>query len=87
VRRLYYNVTVTTLSIVVALGIGSLELLAVAADRFGLTGGLFGFASRVDLGMAGYAVVGLFAVTWAVAAAAWRVAGLEKRWAVADRGG
>ena len=87
VRRLYYNVTVTTLSIVVALGIGSLELLAVAADRFGLTGGLFGFASRVDLGMAGYAVVGLFAVTWAVAAAGWRLAGLDERWTVADRRG
>jgi high-affinity nickel-transport protein len=85
-RRLYYNVTVTTLSIVVALGIGSLELLSVMADRFELTGGPFGFASRVDLAMAGYAVVGLFAVTWALAAAGWRLARLDERWSVPDHG-
>jgi nickel/cobalt transporter (NiCoT) family protein len=48
---------------------------------------VFGFASGVDLAMVGYAVVGLFAVTWALAAAAWRLAGLEDRWTVPDRGG
>jgi high-affinity nickel-transport protein len=85
-RRLYYNVTATTISIVVALGIGSLELLGVIADRFELTGGPFGFASRVDLAMVGYAVVALFALTWAFAAAGWRLARLDERWSVPDRG-
>jgi high-affinity nickel-transport protein len=69
VRKLYYNLTVTGLSVTVALGIGSLELLSA-----------LGVAS-VDLGDVGYLVVGLFAVTWLVAAAVWRFARIEQRWA------
>ena len=70
-RKLVYNLTVTTLSVVVALGIGTVELLSVAAARFGLTGGPWGAASRIDLNVMGYGVVGLFAATWALAALAW----------------
>jgi high-affinity nickel-transport protein len=86
VRKLYYNLTVTTLSIVVALGIGSIELLAVIADRFGLTGGPWAIAAGIDLNVAGYAIVGLFAVTWAIAIAAWRLGRVEERWGIADGG-
>jgi high-affinity nickel-transport protein len=68
-RKLYYNLTVTGLSVAVALGIGSLELLSA-----------LGVAS-IDLGDVGYLVVGLFALTWLVAAAVWRFARIEQRWA------
>ena len=68
-RKLYYNLTVTGLSVVVALGIGSLELLSA-----------LGVAS-VDLGDVGYLVVALFAFTWLVAAGVWRFARIEQRWA------
>ncbi|HEY1367619.1 MAG TPA: HoxN/HupN/NixA family nickel/cobalt transporter [Gaiellaceae bacterium] len=68
-RKLYYNLTVTGLSVVVALGIGSLELLSA-----------LGVAS-IDLGDVGYLVVGLFALTWLVAAGVWRFARIEQRWA------
>ena len=64
-RKLFYNLTVTVLSIVVALVIGTVELLAVVAERFGLTGAVWDFATSVDLNVVGYAVVGLFVVTWA----------------------
>jgi nickel/cobalt transporter (NiCoT) family protein len=86
VRKLYYNLTVTTLSIVVALGIGSIELLAVIPRHIGLTGGPWAFATRIDLNMAGYAVVGLFAATWAIAIVAWRFGRVEERWGIADGG-
>jgi high-affinity nickel-transport protein len=69
VRKLYYNLTVTGLSVTVALGIGSLELLSA----LGVT--------TIGLADVGYAVVGLFAVTWLVAVAVWRIGRIEQRWA------
>jgi nickel/cobalt transporter (NiCoT) family protein len=84
VRKLFYNLTVTTLSVVIALGIGTVELLSVAAERLGLTGGPWGAASRIDLNLMGYVVVGLFAATWALAALAWRVGRVEERFAIGD---
>jgi high-affinity nickel-transport protein len=82
IRKLYYNLTVTSLSIVVAVVIGTIELLAVTAERFDLRGGVWDFAAGVDLNTIGYAVVALFALTWAVAVAVWRLGRIEERWAV-----
>jgi nickel/cobalt transporter (NiCoT) family protein len=70
VRRLYYNLTVTGLSVAVALGIGTVELLSV----LGMT--------AVDLGSVGYAVAALFALTWLVAVAVWRLGRIEQRLAL-----
>ena len=81
-RKLFYNLTVTVLSIVVALVIGTVELLAVVAERFGLSGAVWDFATSVDLNVVGYAVVGLFVVTWAVAVAVWRLGRIEERLAL-----
>jgi high-affinity nickel-transport protein len=82
VRKLYYNATVTGLSVLVALGIGGIEVVSVLADRFGLHGGIWSAAGSVDLNAVGYAVVGLFAVTWALAVVIWRVGRIEERWAL-----
>ena len=82
VRKLYYNATVTGLSVLVALGIGGIEVVSVLADRFGLHGGIWSAAGSVDLNVVGYAVVGLFAVTWALAVVVWRVGRIEERWAL-----
>src|ERR671932_525297 len=69
VRRVYYNITVTSLSVAVALVIGTVELLQV-----------LGFLSGVDFGRLGYGVVGLFVVTWATSVLVWKVRRLEERW-------
>jgi len=82
VRKLYYNATVTGLSVLVALGVGGIELTAVLADRLGLRGGVWAAAGRVDLNVVGYAIVGLFVVTWAGAVLVWRVGRIEDRWAL-----
>jgi high-affinity nickel-transport protein len=68
VRKLYYNLTVTGLSVAVALGIGTIELLSVAG------------IAEVDLNAIGYVVVALFALTWLVALAVWRFGRIEQRW-------
>jgi nickel/cobalt transporter (NiCoT) family protein len=85
VRKIYYNMTITGLSVAVALLIGTVELVTVLADHLGLTGGAWDVLASIDLNLVGYAVVGLFVVTWAVAIAVWRLAHIEERWAVPVR--
>jgi nickel/cobalt transporter (NiCoT) family protein len=80
VRKLYYNLTITGLSVAVALVVGVIELLSVLHDRLGLDGGFLGWVSGFDLGNVGYVVVGLFALTWVIALAIWRLGRIEERW-------
>jgi nickel/cobalt transporter (NiCoT) family protein len=80
VRKLYYNLTITGLSVAVALVVGAIELLSVLHDQLGLDGGFVGWISGFDLGNVGYVVVGLFALTWLVALAVWRLGHIEERW-------
>ncbi|CAM3114398.1 HoxN/HupN/NixA family nickel/cobalt transporter [Skermania piniformis] len=80
VRKVYYNITITGLSVVVALVVGTIELLGLAAERFGWTGGFWDLIGAIDLGIVGYAIVGLFVLTWAVAVLVWRFGRIEQRW-------
>jgi high-affinity nickel-transport protein len=82
VRKVFYNMVITGLSVAVALLIGTIELMAIAAEKLGLEGGVWELAGGVDLTAMGYLVVGLFVGTWAVAVAVWRFARLEERWSL-----
>jgi len=79
-RRVFYNLAITGLSVAVALLVGGLELLAVLADRLGLTGGVWDVVTGIDLNTIGYGVVALFVLTWALAAGVWRYGRIEERW-------
>ena len=72
VRKVYYNLTVTTLSVTVALGIGTVELLQVLAR--------WPWLEALDFGTLGYAIVGLFVLTWAASFAVWKLGRIEERW-------
>jgi high-affinity nickel-transport protein len=85
VRKIYYNMTITGLSVAVALVIGTIELMSVLADHLGLTGGVWSAVSGADLNLVGYAVVALFVLTWVVALAVWWLGRIEERWAPALR--
>ncbi len=80
VRKLYYNITVTSLSVFVALLIGSIELTQVLSAKLGLTGGFWSWLHGLDFGTLGYAIVALFALTWLVALAIWKWRRIEQRW-------
>jgi nickel/cobalt transporter (NiCoT) family protein len=80
VRKVYYNITITGLSVAVALLIGTVELLSLLAAEFGWTGGFWGWVSNLDLNVLGFCIVGLFVVTWVVALAVWRWGRIEARW-------
>lgn len=81
VRKVYYNITVTALSVMVALLIGTVEIASIVADRLDVTTGPLAVVGAVDLGAMGYAVVGLFLLTWLLALAVWRFGRIEERWA------
>jgi len=80
VRKVFYNLTITTISVIVALVIGTIQLVGVFADRFDITTGLVGAIADIGLDYAGYAIVGLFLVSWLVALAVWRFGRVEERW-------
>jgi high-affinity nickel-transport protein len=87
VRKVYYNITITGLSVAVALLIGTVELLSILADRFDLTGGLWDWLGRLDLNKLGFGIVGLFVAVWVLAAAIWKFGRIEQRWSATVRGG
>ena len=84
VRKVFYNLTITSISVLVALVIGTIELTGVLADRLGITSGPIAWVAGINLDYAGYAIVGLFVLCWAVAVAVWRLARIEERWALSD---
>jgi high-affinity nickel-transport protein len=67
-RKLFYNLTVTGLSVAIALVIGTIEL-----------GGVIGLVS-IDVNALGFVIVALFVLTWLVALTVWRYARIEERW-------
>jgi high-affinity nickel-transport protein len=80
IRKVYYNITVTSLSVAVALIIGTIELLQVAAAKFDLDTGFWGWLKNIDFGTLGYGIVGLFVLTWAASVILWKTRRIEERW-------
>ncbi|MQY27355.1 Nickel transporter NicT [Nocardia aurantia] len=87
VRKVFYNITITALSVAVALIVGTIELLGLLADRFGWSGGLWDRLAGLDLNLVGYLIVGLFVLTWVIALATWRYGRIEQRWTAAPEAG
>ena len=86
VRKVYYNITITGLSVAVAMIIGTVEILSLLAQEYGLGGPFWTWVSGLNLNTLGFFIVGLFAGTWIVALAVWRFAHIEQRFAVAGSG-
>ena len=80
VRKVYYNIIVTALSVAVALIIGTIELVSILTSRLGITSGPLATVGDLDLNHVGYAIVGLFVITWVVSVAVWHLARIEQRW-------
>ncbi|MFE6863717.1 HoxN/HupN/NixA family nickel/cobalt transporter [Nocardia sp. NPDC057668] len=80
VRKIYYNLVITGLSVAVALLIGVQEIISIFVERLDITSGFVGWIGNLDLGDLGFVIVGLFAGTWAVAIAVWRFTDVETRW-------
>jgi high-affinity nickel-transport protein len=80
VRKVYYNITITGLSVAVAMLIGTIEIFGLLAAQLNLSGGFWAFMSSFNINEAGFIIVGLFVITWAAALAIWRFGRIEQRW-------
>lgn len=84
IRKVYYNLTVTMLSVVVALFIGVIVLAGLVAERLGIESGPLAALGSVDLEFVGFMIVGLFLAAWFIAIAVWRFGRVGTRWAQAS---
>ena len=80
VRKVYYNLVITGLSIAAAFLIGTVEVLGVLTSELHLTGGFWDFMANFNINEAGFAIAVLFAATWVIAYAFWRFGKVESRW-------
>jgi nickel/cobalt transporter (NiCoT) family protein len=82
VRKVFYNITITGLSVAVALTIGTIEIVGLLAQKLGAEGSFWAWWENVNINTLGLIIVGMFIVTWATALAIWRFARIEERWSV-----
>jgi nickel/cobalt transporter (NiCoT) family protein len=80
VRKIFYNLTVTGLSVAVALIIGTIQLMSLAADRLGMTQGPLAYLAKLDLAAVGLVIALAFVGIWVLALAVWRFGRIEQRW-------
>jgi high-affinity nickel-transport protein len=80
IRKIYYNITITALSVVVAFAIGTIEFLGLLPSELNWGGSVWRFFERFNINSAGFAIVALFVVTWVVALCLWRFGRIEQRW-------
>ena len=88
VRKVFYNITITGLSVAVALAIGTIELGGLLAQQLDLTGSFWAWFENIDINLLGFVIVGMFVITWAVAVSVWHYGHIEERWSAhLDEGG
>jgi high-affinity nickel-transport protein len=75
VRKLYYNLTITLTSVIVALVVGAVEILGLVGNEYGLDKGIWRLIGRLNssFGTLGYLIIGLFVLTWLVSIGVYRV--------------
>src|SRR5262245_231430 len=84
VRKVYYNLTITGLSVFVAFFIGTVEILSLIGQEYRLGGTFWTFMGDFNINKAGFVVAGVFVLTWAVALAIWHFGKIEQKWDTAQ---
>ncbi len=80
VRKVFYNITITGLSVAIALVIGTIELGGLIASQLNLTGPFWNWFEHININILGFVIVGMFAATWAIALSVWHFGQIEQRW-------
>ena len=83
VRKVFYHLTITGLSVAVAFFIGTVEILGLIGREANLNSPFWMFVRGFNINTAGYAIVGLFVLTWAIALLYWRFGRVEEKWKAA----
>jgi high-affinity nickel-transport protein len=85
VRKVFYNIAITGLSVAVALVVGTIELGGLIAQHLNLSGPFWSWFEHIDINALGLVIVALFVATWAIAVSVWRIGRIEERWSTAIR--
>jgi high-affinity nickel-transport protein len=80
VRKVYYNITVTGLTVLVALVIGTIELAGIVAQHLNASGAFWVWVENIDINTLGFIIVGMFVATWVIALSVWHFGRIEERW-------
>ena len=80
VRKVFYNLTITGLSVAVALVIGTIELGGLIASQLNLSGAFWEWFEKININLLGFVIVGMFVATWLIAVSVWRYGHIEERW-------
>ena len=80
VRKLYYNITITGLSVMIALVIGTVELAGLFSHELGAHGAFWKWVQNININELGLVIVGMFVATWAIALSIWHFGHIEERW-------
>jgi high-affinity nickel-transport protein len=80
VRKVFYNITITGLSVAVALVIGTIELGGLVASQLRLSGSFWTWFENININLLGFVIVAMFVATWVIALAIWRLGRIEERW-------
>jgi nickel/cobalt transporter (NiCoT) family protein len=79
-RKVYYNLTITGLSVFAAFFIGTIEILGLINQQYRPAGRFWTLVGTFDINKAGLVIVGVFVLTWIVALAIWHFAKIEQKW-------
>jgi len=71
-RKIYYNLTITVISVLVAFVIGGVELLQVLSGQLNLQGPFWTWLARLDFETIGYGIVAIFIMSWLASMALWK---------------
>jgi high-affinity nickel-transport protein len=80
VRKVFYNMTITGLSVAVALMIGTIELVGLLGAKLGARSGFWQWLEHIDSGTLGFIIIAMFVTTWVLALSVWRFGRIEERW-------
>ena len=80
VRKVYYNLAITGLSVAICFFIGTIEVLGLLPMELHIHGGFWDFMENFNINTAGFVIVGMFVLTWAVALAVWKYGKVEEKW-------
>jgi high-affinity nickel-transport protein len=77
IRKLYYNLNITLVSVLIAFAIGGVEVLSVLAEKFDLHGGLWDLVGSLDFGLIGFAIIAIFVLSWTISTFIYRWRGYD----------
>ncbi|EII2004284.1 HoxN/HupN/NixA family nickel/cobalt transporter [Staphylococcus pseudintermedius] len=79
-RKIFYNITMTAISVVAALLIGGVEIMQLLGEKWHWKNGFLGWVTQLDFGWLGYALVVVLILSWIIAMVVWKVGRFEERW-------